>query len=152
MEQPTLMLDDQTDPVTKQMLINVVKRKQILEQYKKKHHFAMYCTIFLTLGYFIYLYITVVKPYSYSFSSMFTAYVSNTVNLYLLIITMGTYGLMNVFRQKRDKSEKEFHALRCEIIDKSKELWKKEESWNNRHRVFEMMKKTYNINLYHENK
>lgn len=147
-----MMLDEQTDPVTKQMLINVVKRKKVLEQYNKKHHVAMYSTMFLTLVYFIYLYITVVKPYSYSFSSMFTAYVSNSVNLYLLFITLGTYGLMNIFRQKKDKAEKEFHALRCEIIDKSKELWKKEESWNNRHRVFEMMKKTYSINLYHENK
>ncbi|MEW8986220.1 MAG: DUF2663 family protein, partial [Bacillus sp. (in: firmicutes)] len=62
------------------------------------------------------------------------------------------YGLMNLFRNKRDKAEKEFHALRCEIIDKSKDLWRKEEAWSNRHLVFEMMKKNYDINLFHENK
>jgi hypothetical protein len=59
---------------------------------------------------------------------------------------------MNIFREKKEKAEKEFHALRCEIIDKSKDLWKKEESWTSRHLVFEMMKKTFDINLYHENK
>ncbi len=70
----------------------------------------------------------------------------------MLIVIFGLYGLMNVYRQKRDKAEKEFHALRCEIIDKSKDLWKKEDAWNNRHLVFEMMKQNYDINLYHENK
>ena len=70
----------------------------------------------------------------------------------MLMAVIGLFGLMNVFRQKRDKAEKEFHLLRCEIIDKSKDLWGKEDQWKNRHIVFEMMKKNYDINLYHENK
>ena len=51
-----------------------------------------------------------------------------------------------------DKAEKEYQLLRCEIITKSKLLWEKESEWKNRHKVFEMMKKNYDINLYHENK
>jgi hypothetical protein len=152
MEQTILMLDERTDQATKQMLLNVVKRKKKYDQYKAKHLFTMSCTLFLLFCYFIYLYFTVVNPYSYSFSVMFSAYVNNSANFYFLIITLGTYGLMNIFREKKEKAEKEFHALRCEIIDKSKDLWKKEESWASRHLVFEMMKKTFDINLYHENK
>lgn len=59
---------------------------------------------------------------------------------------------MNVIRQKVDKLEEEFHALRCEIIDKSTDLWNTDEAWRNRHLVFRMMKEQYGINLYHENK
>ncbi|MGW9606608.1 DUF2663 family protein, partial [Heyndrickxia sporothermodurans] len=39
----------------------------------------------------------------------------------------------------------------CEIIDRSKDLWKNE-AWKSRNVVFEMMKEKYNINLYHESK
>jgi hypothetical protein len=152
MDEQILQLDERTDPATKQMLQNVVKRKKKFDEFKAKHLFVMSCTLFFTLIYFIYLYLTIVKPFSYSFSAMFSAYVGNSANLYFLIITMGTYGLMNLFRGKMEKAEKEFHAIRCEIIDKSKDLWNKEEAWNNRHLVFEMMKKTYDINLFHENK
>lgn len=152
MDHSILMLDERTDLVTKHMLNNVVKRKKKYDQFKQKHLLVMSATLFFSFCYLVYLYITVVNPYSYSFSAMFSAYVNNILNLYFLIITLGTYGLMNLLREKRDKAEKEFHALRCEIIDKSKDLWKKEEAWSNRHLVFEMMKKNFDINLYHENK
>jgi hypothetical protein len=152
MEQPILMLDENTDPVVKQMLHNVVSRKKKFDEYKRRHVVALYLTLFFSACYLIYLYVTIVTPYSYSFASMFSAFVNNSLNLYSLILTIGTFGLMNLFREKKDKAEKEFHDLRCEIIDKSKDLWKKEEAWNNRHLVFEMMKKTYDINLYHEKK
>jgi hypothetical protein len=83
---------------------------------------------------------------------MFSAFLAQTYNLYALIFIFGLYGLMNLLKEKKDKAEKEYHALRCEIIDKSKDLWKQEDAWRNRHLVFEMMKKNYDINLYHENK
>ena len=51
-----------------------------------------------------------------------------------------------------DKAEKEFHALRCEIVDRSKDLWKREEVWRERHKIFNVLKENYGINLYHENK
>jgi hypothetical protein len=69
-----------------------------------------------------------------------------------LAAAIGLYGYMVLIKKKLDKAEKEFQLLRCEIINKSKQLWEKEEEWKNRHKVFEMMKKNYDINLYHENK
>ena len=51
-----------------------------------------------------------------------------------------------------EKAEKEYQLLRCEIIQKSKLLWENESEWKNRHKVFEMMKNNFDINLYHENK
>ena len=152
MESPIMMLDDRTDPAAKKMLQKVVERKQKYDHFVFRHLIIMWSSIAVAFVYFLYLYYTVIEPYSYSFAAVFSVYVDNLIHLYMLMIVIGLFGLMNVYRQKRDKAEKEFHALRCEIIDKSKDLWKKEDEWKHRHIVFEMMKKNYDINLYHENK
>lgn len=152
MESSIRMLDERTDQATRQMLQKVVERKMKFEKIKFRHLMIMWATVSSSFFFLFYLYKTVMQPYSYSFSAMFSAFVNHSENFYLLIFTVGLYGFMNLLREKREKAEKEFHALRCEIIDKSKDLWKKEEEWKNRHTVFEMMKKNYDINLYHENK
>lgn len=152
MESEILLLDDKTDQATKQMLQKVVDKKRKFERLKFRHLIVMWATIILGFFYFIFLYKTILTPFSYSFAAMFSAFVDDSKHLYLLILLVGLYGFMNLLREKREKAEKEYHALRCEIIDKSKDLWKKEEEWKNRHKVFEMMKKNYDINLYHESK
>ncbi len=152
MESPIRMLDERTDEATKKMLMKVVERKQKFDILTKRHLLVMWSTIFITFCYFLYLYFFLFEPYSYSFAAMFSIFVSKASNVFMLMLVMGLYGYMNLLREKRDKAEKEFHALRCEIIDKSKDLWKKEDQWQNRHLVFDMMKKNYDINLFHENK
>lgn len=147
-----MMLDERTDQATRKMLQKVVERKQKFDKLTFWHLMIMWGTIIIAFGYFIVLYYTLFKPYSYSFATVFSVYVNNSNHLFMLMIVLGLFGLMNVFRQKRDKAEKEFHLLRCEIIDKSKDLWSNKDEWKNRHLVFEMMKKNYDINLYHENK
>jgi hypothetical protein len=152
MESSIIMLDERTDQATRRMLQKVVERKQRYDHLKSRHLLVMWSTIFISFGYFVYLYYNLFQPFSYSFAVVFSNFVNQSSNLYCLILIIGLYGLMNVIRGKRDKAEKEFHALRCEIIDKSKDLWKKEDAWKNRHLVFEMMKENYDINLFHENK
>jgi hypothetical protein len=152
MEPEIMNLDDRTDHATKKMLSNLIDRKRKFDRYKSRHLLSVWVTIGLITVYCYYLYVTVMKPYSYSFAEIFSVYVQNSANLYFLILTVGTYGLMILLKEKREKAEKEYHALRCEIVDRSKDLWKKEEEWKNRHVVFEIMKKTFDINLYHENK
>ena len=152
MESSIIRLDERTDQATRKVLQKVVERKQRYEQLKSRHLIVMWSTILISFFYFIYLYYYLFQPYSYSFSAIFSSYVNQSSNLYMLIFVIGLYGFMNLIRGKRDKAEKEFHALRCEIIDKSKDLWKKEDEWKNRHIVFEMMKENFDINLFHENK
>ena len=152
MESEILLLDERTDQATKKMLQKVVDKKRKFDKLKLRHLYVMWTTIFLCFIYFYYLYKVVMVPYSYSFAAMFSVFVDQTSNLYMLVIIVGLYGFMNLLREKREKAEKEYHALRCEIIDKSKDLWKKEDEWKNRHKVFEMMKKNFDINLYHESK
>lgn len=152
MESPILTLDCRTDMATKKMLENLVKRKRKFDDFKFKHELSIFSTIMLAVIMFLYLYFTIVKIYSFSFAAMFSAYANDSNNLWLLMGSVGMFGLMNLLKEKREKAEKEFHNLRCEIIDKSKDLWKKEDEWKNRHLVYEMMKDHYDINLYHENK
>ncbi|MGG7617904.1 YpbF family protein [Bacillus coreaensis] len=152
MESEILLLDNRTDQATRQMLQKVIDKKRKFDKLKLRHLLVMWTTIFLCFIYFYYLYKVVLTPYSYSFAAMFSVFVDQSSNLYMLVIIVGLYGFMNLLREKREKAEKEYHALRCEIIDKSKDLWKKEDEWKNRHKVFEMMKKNFDINLYHESK
>ncbi len=49
---------------------------------------------------------------------------------------------------KSEKAEKEFDALREELIERSTELWYTEEQWNNRKQVYDKMNKDYGINLF----
>jgi hypothetical protein len=152
MEQPIFLLDDKTDPATKQMLENVVKRKRKFDDFKWNHNLSIMLTLTITTCFLLYLYKTIISNYSYSFLEMFSVFLQRDINLWFLVTTIGMYGLMNFLKTKREKAEKEYHALRCEIVDRSKDLWKKEEEWKSRHLVFEMMKEKYDINLYHENK
>ncbi|MEH7333806.1 YpbF family protein [Neobacillus drentensis] len=151
MDSPIQLLEN-TDQATKQALENVRKRKEKFDKFKRRHNLSIWGTIILATCFFIYLYFTVASVYSYSFAAMFSAFVNDSNNFTLLVFVVGMYGTMNLLKEKKDKAEKEYHELRCEIVDRSKDYWKKEEEWKNRHLVFEIMKKNYDINLYHEKK
>ncbi|GKU81036.1 YpbF family protein [Niallia sp. NCCP-28] len=152
MEASIIKLNHHTDEATKEMLQKVVEKKRKFEILHKRHLFVMWLTILFAFLYFLFLYKHIALPYSHSMERMFSAFVEESFNLYAMTVIIGLFGFMNVLKQKTDKAEKEFHTLRCEIIDKSKDLWKKEEEWKNRHQIFEMMKKEYDINLFYESK
>ena len=152
MESSIISLDEHTDQATKQMLQHVVDRKRKYESFQRKHRTIMWCANGIAILFVVYLYLFILIPYSYSFFTIFSVFVNQSYHLLFLISTIGLYGYLSIIKNKMDKAEKEFQLLRCEIIAKSKMLWEKESEWKNRHKVFEMMKKNYDINLYHENK
>ncbi|AIM15472.1 YpbF family protein [Neobacillus sedimentimangrovi] len=151
MDNPIRLLEH-TDEATKQMLENLRKRKKKFDDAERWHYISIYITLLVAFNFFIYFYFTIAKFYSYSFFAMFSAAINDQINILLMASVIIGLGAMNVLRQQKEKKEKEYHDLRAEIVDKSKDLWKKEEEWKNRHIVFEMMKKNYDINLYHEKK
>lgn len=141
-----------TDQATKQMLENVRKRKKKFDNTKRWHYLSIYATLIFAFSFFVYFYYTIAAHYSYSFLAMLSATLNDAITIYLIAISILGFGAMNLLKQQKEKKEKEYHDLRCEIVDRSKDLWKKEEEWKNRHIVFEIMKKQYDINLYHEKK
>lgn len=152
MESSIILLDEHTDQATKEMLQHLVDRKRKFESLQRKHRTVMWSTVAIAILFAVYLYIYVFIPYSYSFFTIFSVFVNQTHHLFFLFCTIGLYGYLTIVKNKMEKAEKEFQLLRCEIITKSKLLWEKETEWKNRHKVFEMMKKNFDINLYHENK
>ena len=151
MDKPIFLLEH-TDEATKQMLENVRKRKVKFDTAKRLHYLSIYSLLLFAFLFFSYFYFMIAKQYSYSFFAMFSASVSDAINISLMAVTAILYGAMNVLRQQKEKKEKEYQELRCEIVNRSKDLWKKEEHWKSRHVDFDVMKKTYDINLYHEKK
>lgn len=151
MDSPIRSLEN-TDPATKQMLENLRKRKEKFDFAQRNHYFSIYGTTIFAFIFISYFYFAIAKYYSYSFFALFSASINNHKAIVLFAITIICYGAMNLLRQQKEKKEKEYQELRAEIVDRSKDLWKREEEWRNRHIVFEMMKKNYDINLYHEKK
>ena len=152
MESSIIVLDEHTDQATKQMLQHVVDRKRKFETLQRKHRTIMWITVSIATLFFVYLYLYVFIPYSYSFFTIFSVFVNQFSHLFFLVCTIGLYGYLTIVKNKMEKAEKEYQLLRCEIIQKSKLLWENESEWKNRHKVFEMMKNNFDINLYHENK
>ncbi|MEK4223172.1 DUF2663 family protein [Bacillus sp. FSL W8-0116] len=151
MDSVLLMLDDGTDEATKQMLQNLIERKRKLDKLHKKQMFFL-SLFFLYTFLFIYLfYKKLLIPYSDSAFQIISSFFDSRMMMLLLLAGAALLGAVKIFRDQKDKAEEEFHALRCEIIDKSKDLWKND-AWEKRHKIFEMMERKFGINLYHESK
>jgi hypothetical protein len=144
-------IEEWTDQATKQMLNNLIERKQKFDRAKKMHLYILWISIFTAFCFLYYLTKAVLEPYSYSFGAMFSVYVSDSMHLYISLFLAGLFGAVKVLHQKKEKKEKEYQDLRKEIIDRSKDLWK-EEAWKKRHQVFDKMKSQFDINLYHGSK
>ncbi|WP_456274932.1 YpbF family protein [Bacillus sp. AK031] len=144
-------LNEWTDLATKQMLQNVIDRKQKWDKLKQTHLLLLWSSVFITFCFFYYSYNAIIDPYSYSFEAIFSAFFSKEAHLYVFLFIFGLFGAVKVIYDKKEKAEKEYHALRSEIIDRSKDLWK-EDAWKRRNQVYELMKKEWDINLYHVSK
>lgn len=146
-----LTIDNHTDETTKQMLLNLIEKKLKYTRYKNIHFLITTTAILYGFFAFYVIYKIGVEPYRHSVLDGFSAFVNNSHFLTLIMIAFVFFGSVKIIYDKKEKYEKEYHALRCEIIEKSKDLWKGE-GWKERHKVFEKMKKIYDINLYHESK
>jgi hypothetical protein len=151
MESSIIKLSDKTDKATKQMLQNVVVRKRKFDRYKNYHFLLVWISVFYSFTSLYLMYKTILQPFSYSFYQVFSLMVNDGKYMFFLFLAIFLFGATKVFYDKKEKYEKEYHDLRCEIIDRSKDLWKND-AWNSRHQIFEMMKEQYDINLYHESK
>jgi len=140
------------DGTLKNVLLKLIDKKRKFDALKNKHIFLLWLTFILTTFYLYYLYKQILIPYSHSFSSMFSVFIGELSNLYALLLVIGALGFVNIIKQKRDKAEKEYHELRCEIIDKSKDLINNTKTWENRHEIYEVLKEKYDINLFHQAK
>lgn len=146
------LLKDHTDEPTKKMLDNLVERKNKFELYKMKCFRAQFVTFVLLMGFIVYLYTFIIKPSGDQVGQIFHKIFDGPFHIFIVLSIVGGYATAQYFKKKEEKAETEFHNLRCELIRKSTELWQKPSQWQNRHEVFTMMKKEFDINLFHESK
>jgi hypothetical protein len=140
------------DEVTKQMVLAVIEKKQKFERLKTRVTALQIITFIGFSSFFIYVALFIVYPNYLIISSIIDDFLNRPEHLYILLILFSMYWSILFYQKKCDKAEEEFHALRCEIIQKSNDLWKEKEEWKERYKLFEWMKKQYDINLYYENK
>ncbi|HEU5138951.1 MAG TPA: DUF2663 family protein [Bacillales bacterium] len=136
--------------ITIKLLSELVDRK---EEAKRCKTGVMKVTLFLIVLFAVLLFYTfVVKQgvLSHLSSGMFPSILSDPF-IWLLVIGMviGFFRLKQVTR-KYEEAEDDYEALRCELIDRSEELWPKLDYWKNRHHLFKHLEMEHEINLYHK--
>ncbi|NNU90400.1 MULTISPECIES: YpbF family protein [Anoxybacillus] len=139
------------DEVTKAILQRMITHKREWEDMKKRMKWSFILFLFSLALFGLYIYQTVVIPNHSSTERMIVAAIDNE-RIFWFTAFVGSLGWFVSFcKKKSDKAEQDFHALRCEFIQKSSELLEKR-TWEKRHVLYEWMKETYDITLYHENK
>ncbi|GIN73452.1 hypothetical protein J14TS2_39270 [Bacillus sp. J14TS2] len=151
MESFLLEEGDKMDPTTKRILQNLIDRKLKLNRFKQLHFILFSSAILFSTILFYSVYNMAVLPYRSSVFDLITFVLQQNHFIFLLLLAFGLFGTVKIVFEKREKSEQDFHALRREVIDKSGDLWKGEQ-WGERHKIYEQMKKKYDINLYHQSK
>lgn len=57
---------------------------------------------------------------------------------------------VKISKDKLAKAEEEYDLLREEMIERAEEIWNSDELWKFRDEVYEKLKETYDVNLYHK--
>ncbi|MBS2969443.1 YpbF family protein [Metabacillus sp. KIGAM252] len=152
MEKAIEQLEPITDEPTKKMLQSLVDKKRKFERLKKKV-LSLQLTSFLCMIIFmVYFYKVIVLTSENSLSIVLSRFVDESFHLYFIVAIAGAYATALYFKKKEVKAETEYHALRCEVIRKSGELWPQPYHWKKRTSVFQMMKNEFDINLFYESK
>lgn len=144
-------LGDKMDQTTKQVLQNLIDRKLTFNRYKNIHFILLSTTILYSFFTFYFIYKTTIIPNNYTFIDLISIFTEQSIFIYLIVIGIALFGSVKISFEKRENSEKDYHNLRCEVIDKIGDLLQGD-AWKERHKIFEFMKKKYDINLYHESK
>ncbi|MCJ7839434.1 YpbF family protein [Lederbergia sp. NSJ-179] len=149
----SFLLDEieKMDPITKRILQNLIDRKKKLNHYKQLHFFLLTGALLFSLVIFYFIFHTTVIPHQSSMLDLISIFLQQSKFIYFMLIAAALFGAVKITFEKMQKSEQEFHTLRCEVIDKSGDLWKGDR-WGERHKVYEQMKNKYDINLYHQSK
>lgn len=151
MEKILPILDEQVDEATKRMIQHLVEKKMKFDHYKNTHFFILSFFILYCLTLLFISYTLVIVPNEFSIMNSITAMLGTKYLIFLFLLGVLLFGALKFYFEKKEKAETEFHDLRCELIEKSHDIWN-EEHWANRHQIFDEIKKQYDINLYYETK
>ena len=137
-----------TDMATKVVLFGLVKKKAKFDKFERNYKMTLFLLFFLCGAFLLncyWLFGTGFFPKDELYLTLF----KDRLNILLIISFALAFCWLIVMRRRSEKYEHEFEALRSEVIDRSGDFWQ-DESWDNRHAVYEIMDKHYQINLFFE--
>ncbi|MFD1707111.1 DUF2663 family protein [Siminovitchia sediminis] len=145
------VLEEQVDEAMKTMICHLIDKKLKYDHYKSTHFFLLSIFILYTVTMLFLCYTLVIIPNNFSMINSLTQLLGSRYLIFLFLAGVFLFGVLKYYFDKKEKAEAEFHDLRCELIEKSQEMWRKEQ-WGNRHKVFDQLKQKYDINMYYESK
>ncbi|HWO95723.1 MAG TPA: DUF2663 family protein [Bacillus sp. (in: firmicutes)] len=152
MDSQIRQLNELTDEVAKHMLQSVIDKKRKLDQINEKEKKIRWLLLGCLALICLYIFLSFQQLAFITYHSVLSFLLSSVSHLVMILVIFSLYYYLLQVRKKSEKTEKEFHDLRCEVIQKSPDLWGDAEKWEARQHVFSMMKEEYDVNLYYENK
>lgn len=140
--------DKQISEVTRISLNELITRKQEKNRCQRAEIKAVF---FLMVMFIIFLlYTSIMKPTFLSYFTLGSLQMLASDPIMLLCGASMLFGFMQIqyYSKKYKEADNDYESLRCELIDRSEELWPNTEQWNNRHLFFAFMNEEYDINLY----
>lgn len=135
-----------------QVIINDLKKLKKKHQ-KKEAEVKFYkgALVLIAALFLAYVLFFTVLPYRFYYGSMISVLINNVYHYVFVGVLATIHYRLKFLDKKAEKAEKEYNALRSEVIQRTEELWPEGEKRDNRHRFFREMKEKYDINLYYEN-
>ncbi|MED4400740.1 DUF2663 family protein [Metabacillus fastidiosus] len=140
------------DEPTKQVLQNLVNKKRKMEKYRQKRFSAQMFTFITSIIFILYIYFSIIKYSLGDIGFIISSILNDSLHIVVVLCIAAGYATALYFKKKEDKTENEFHSLRCEVVRKSTDYWPQPELWERRHEVLQMMKREFDINLFQESK
>jgi hypothetical protein len=141
-----------TDETTKVMLQELIEKKVKFDNAEKNHRYHVIISFGLAIILLYNVYQSLKHLDVLQLDILQMVFSQNHFDLIILILLILDFAWLKVAKGKLTKLETEFHQLRIEIADKSKDLWRSDEAWKGRNHVFSVLKDKYDINLYYESK
>ena len=139
------------DKVAREMIQGVIEKKKKIDHLHSTTILLRTVTFLGFSIFVIYFMLYIVYPNEFMVGLIIDDFLNRHVHLFVLLFLFSLYWLARCYQKKHEDAENEFHALRCEIIQKSADLWKDEREWRERYKLFEVLKQKYDINLFYEN-
>ncbi|WP_280768265.1 DUF2663 family protein [Salipaludibacillus daqingensis] len=140
--------DNEVESIDSYLVKAIVKAKMKEKKAEKKLFKAGLFVLGSVAGFLLYL--STQWEMLMNSPSMLTTIASDPI----VLVFMSVIGISFVHLQNKkfkfEKAEKDYDELKEDMIERASDIWSTPEQWMERSRIFEELKQTYDINLYHK--
>lgn len=140
----SVQLNLKDNPVAKQIIDELIKRKKKLDQFEKQKNRSSLIVMLLSLLFAAFG----VKWGGHGILGLPVS-LNGIIGIFLVIlIGIGFFRLVH-FNKKTEKADKEFEELREEFMQRQEEFWQDDRNWKERHNVFKQLNHLHDINVFY---